>query len=128
MLAKSDGGALRRRMVCPVCHSEKIRRSRRRGFSEIVLSFFGVLPWRCESCETRFHARATPLNWLLYAHCPVCGTTELKRIAPDHVPGPSAILWRMLGVNSLRCEPCRQRFFSVRPLRRHEEAARTEAA
>src|SRR5215813_734229 len=107
-------------MKCPVCRGEELRRSRRRGFVEAVLGFFGVLPWRCESCEARFLARATPLSWVLYAHCPKCGGTELKRIAPEHVPGATSTLWRILGVPSLRCEPCREKFFSLRPPRKSE--------
>jgi len=29
-------------------------------------------------------------------------------------------MWRMLGLPALRCEPCRNKFFSLRPLRNEE--------
>ena len=42
-------------MNCPDCGSDSIHRSRRRGASErIVLSAFGVFPYRCGACRSRF--------------------------------------------------------------------------
>ena len=105
-------------LVCPSCRSSKARRSRRRTMSDYLLALTGILPWRCESCETRFHARPFPLRNFIYAHCGICGNLELERIAPHHVPGPAAIFGRILGLPALRCAPCRSKFFSIRPLRR----------
>jgi len=110
---------------CPQCRSSQARRSRRRSISDYLLSFLRILPWRCESCGFRFYARPFPLRELLYAHCRICGNQELQRIAPHHVPGPAAFLGRVLGLPALRCEPCRYKFFTVRPIRQEttEETA-----
>jgi hypothetical protein len=77
----------------------------------------GLIPWRCNQCEHRFRARALPLTDWKYAHCSICGNLDLKRISPEHVPGFVGIFGRLLGLPSLRCEPCRHKFFSIRPLK-----------
>jgi hypothetical protein len=100
----------------------KIRRSRRRSVADYLFSVAGVLPWRCEGCGVRFRARHSPLRNMVYAHCRICGNLELQRISPEHVPGMMTFVWRLLGLASLRCEPCRHKFFTVRPLRREEPA------
>jgi hypothetical protein len=82
----------------------------------------GILPWRCQSCAARFHARLLPFRTFLYAHCGICGNLELQRISAEHVPGVTAILGRIFGLPALRCEPCRHKFFSVRPQRREERS------
>src|SRR4029077_3460377 len=112
-------------LSCPVCHSSNSRRSKRRSVLDYLLSFAGVLPWRCESCETRFHARLMPFRTFFYAHCGICGNLELQRIAAKRVTGAAGILGRILGLPALRCKPCRHNFFSVRPVQREE---RPEAA
>jgi hypothetical protein len=86
--------------------------------SDYLLSFSGVLPWRCQFCKTRFRARPSPLGSLIYAHCRICGNLDLQRIAPGRVEGAASSLGRILGIPALRCAPCRHKFFSVRPLRR----------
>ena len=108
---------------CPVCHSANSRRSKRRSVLDYLFSLAGILPWRCESCELRFHARLMPFRTLFYAHCGICGNLELQRISAEHVPGVTAVLGRILGLPALRCEPCRHKFFSMRPLRREKRAA-----
>lgn len=112
-------------LICPSCRGSKIRRSKRRTVSDHLLSFSGILPWRCESCATRFRGRPSPMRNLIYAHCSICGNLDLQRISPGHVPGATSIIGRLLGLPALRCAPCRHKFFSVRPLRRE---ARGEAA
>jgi len=105
---------------CPACHTSNIRRSKRRSVRDFLFSAAGVLPWRCETCRTRFRARLLPLRILFYAHCTNCGNLELQRISAEHVPGAAAALGRILRLPGLRCDPCRHKFFSVRPLRREE--------
>ena len=111
---------------CPVCHSANSRRSKRRSVPDYLFSLAGIVPWRCESCGLRFHARLMPFRTLFYAHCGICGNLELQHISAEHVPGMTAILGRILGLPALRCAPCRHKFFSVRPLR-HEERPVTAA-
>jgi hypothetical protein len=78
-----------------------------------------MLPWRCKNCHMRFRARLLPLRILFYAHCANCGNLQLQRISPEHVRGAAATFGRILRLPALRCDPCRHKFFSVRPLR-HE--------
>ena len=85
----------------------------------------GILPWRCETCETRFYARALPLHRFRYAHCRICGNFDLQRISAERIQGMQAIPWRALGIPALRCNPCRHKFFSLRPLRGEARAAAT---
>jgi hypothetical protein len=59
-----------------------------------------------------------PVRNLYYAHCGICGNLELQRISGEYVPGKTAIIGRVLRIPALRCEPCRNKFFSVRPLQR----------
>src|SRR6267154_20410 len=107
-------------IVCPVCHASKIRRSRRRSVSDYLFGFAGSLPWRCGSCALRFYARPMPFRTFLYAHCRICGNLELQRISAERMQGIMPILGRILGIPALRCEPCRHKFFSMRPLRPEE--------
>jgi hypothetical protein len=89
--------------------------------SDYLLSFSGILPWRCQFCKTRFRARPSSLGSLIYAHCKICGSLDLQRIAPQRVQGAASILGRILGIPALRCAPCRHKFFSARPLRREPQ-------
>ena len=73
----------------------------------------------------RFYARAMPVRNYFYAHCGICGNGELQRISAEHVPGITAMFWRVLRIPALRCEPCRNKFFSMRPLLK--ELERVEA-
>ena len=108
-----------RPLYCPNCYSTNVRRSRRRSLADyLYYGLAGVLPWRCKASELRFHARHVPLRHLLYAHCRICGNQELQRISGEYVPGAAAFLGRLLGVRALRCAPCRNKFFSIRPMLR----------
>jgi len=88
---------------------------------DFLFSAAGVLPWRCETCHTRFRARLMPLRTLFYAHCANCGNLELQRISAERVPGARAAFGRILRLPALRCDPCRHKFFSVRPLRQQAD-------
>ena len=105
-------------MICPACHSDGGRRSRRRNVIDYVLSAGGIVPWRCPQCEKRFHARSVALRNVRYARCGICGNLELQKISPEYVAGPLSLLARMLGLPALRCEPCRHKFFALRPVLR----------
>ena len=106
-------------MVCPTCKSKDTRRSRRQYAIDYFYSAFGIYPWRCRKCETRYHARLMSVSDLLHAHCPICGNPVLKRISGEHVNGPFAFLWRLLSIPAYRCEPCRHKYFSLKPYREH---------
>src|SRR5437016_8596885 len=107
---------------CPVCHSANSRRSKRRSVPDYLFSLAGIVPWRCESCGLRFHARLMPFRTLFYAHCGICGNLELQHISASHVPGVRTILGRILGLPALRSVPCPQTLFPVWPLRREDRS------
>ncbi len=105
-------------MICPECHGlQCAHRSHRRGPADYTLTVFGLRPWRCHSCEARFYAgKVLPVSLSVYAHCPRCGRTELEKIAGRLVAsGPVSILKRFLGFAAYRCDPCREKFFTMRP-------------
>jgi hypothetical protein len=103
-------------MTCAICHSAKTRRSRRRSLLDYLFSAVSIVPWRCEECGARFHASPMPFRRLFYAHCAICGNHGLQQISGEHVPGITSVVGRLLRLPALRCEPCRHKFFSVRPL------------
>jgi len=43
-------------MFCPSCGSNNCMRSRRRTTKEHLLSWIGILPFRCHDCNYRFRA------------------------------------------------------------------------
>jgi len=111
---------------CPSCHSVSCRRSRRQGIKDFAYGIVGFIPWRCIQCELRFRARAIPLSYWRYAHCSICGNLDLQRISPEYVPGTMGTIGRLLGLPSLRCEPCRNKFFSIRPLKQVPSSGHAE--
>ena len=67
----------------------------------------------------RFYAWTVAIPFARYAHCPRCGNFDLESVASDRVErGTMILLKRFLGFPSYRCDPCRQRFFSILPFRR----------
>jgi DNA-directed RNA polymerase subunit RPC12/RpoP len=85
-----------------------------------------MVPWRCTQCEARFHARSLALRNVRYARCGICGNLELQKISAEYVPGALSLVAQMLGLPALRCDPCRHKFFSLRPVLR--ESPRLTAA
>jgi hypothetical protein len=77
-------------VICPHCHSERCRRSKRRGARDFATSVVGLRPWRCRHCDRRFYAWSVALPFLFYAHCGKCGNLDLQRISREHVDGWSA--------------------------------------
>ncbi|HXM96792.1 MAG TPA: hypothetical protein VOA64_21450 [Candidatus Dormibacteraeota bacterium] len=108
-------------MTCPLCGSAEIRRSRRRTLLDYLVDVVGIVPWRCEACEMRFHARPVAFRFALYARCGICGNRDLQKISPERVNGAMAAVGRVLRVPALRCDPCRHKFFSLRPVLRAEQ-------
>jgi hypothetical protein len=114
-------------MTCPVCRSAATRRSKRRSVLDYLFSLADIMPWRCETCEVRFHARPKPFRQLRYAHCSTCGNLELRPVSAGRVTGLFSLAGRVLRVPALRCEPCRRNFFSVRPVFREEDGVAASA-
>jgi hypothetical protein len=54
--------------ICPVCHSERVHRSRRRGIKErAFLTAIFVKPFRCQECAARASTPVIPAAQKLYA-------------------------------------------------------------
>lgn len=105
-------------MICPQCRSGECYRSHRSGFRDFLFTLWGCRPWRCLTCEFRFYAREVALRFIQVAHCPKCGNFDLERISRERVDeGTLLFAKRLLKFRAYRCDPCRERFFSIRPLR-----------
>jgi hypothetical protein len=75
-------------------------------------------PWRCRACDSRFYAWATPVGYVWYVHCGMCGNMDLPRISSEHGMGMLSWVFRMFRAPAYRCAMCRNRFFSFRIHRR----------
>ena len=101
-------------MICPACHSDSPRRSRRRSVGDYLVGVTLLRPWRCRGCDLRFYAWSAPIRYMFNVHCAMCGNMDLQRISSEHGAGTMAWLFRLLRFPTYRCAPCRNRFFSVR--------------
>jgi len=112
-------GAPRKKMICPQCRSADCFRSHRDGALDFLLSVADLKPWRCHSCDRRFYAWRVAIAFTRFAHCPRCGNFDLERISRERVDNGTLIsAKRWLQFSAYRCDPCRERFFSVLRLRR----------
>jgi hypothetical protein len=51
-----------------------------------------------------------------FAHCPRCGNVRLSRVSRDRAGyGLGQVVAKLLRIPAYRCEPCRLKFFTVRP-------------
>lgn len=106
-------------MICPQCRSADCYRSHRDGVLDFLFTLAKWKPWRCHTCDRRFYGHRVALSFVHYAHCPKCGNFDLERISRERVEdGTLLFLKRFLGFHAYRCNPCRERFFSVLPHRR----------
>ena len=106
-------------MICPQCRSAECFRSHRAGIMDRLGTLAGLRPWRCQTCERRFFASRVALVFVGYAHCWRCGNFDLDRITGERVdPGVFNFLKRACGFPAYRCDPCREKFFSMRPYRK----------
>jgi hypothetical protein len=59
------------------------------------------------------------LSFSYLAHCPRCGNFDLDHISRERVEeGSMVFVKRLLHFPAYRCDPCRERFFSIRPFRK----------
>src|ERR1700675_903560 len=83
-------------LLCPACHSDSPRRSRRTGVKDYMVGITLLRPWRCRGCDLRFYAWAAPITYVGYVHCGMCGNMDLQRISSEHGAGTMAWLFRLL--------------------------------
>jgi hypothetical protein len=106
-------------MICPQCRSGDCFRSRRKGALDFVFTLAACRPWRCHTCEKRFYAWRVALRFAVFAHCPRCGNFLLDHVDRDRVEDGTLVgTKRLLHFPAFRCDPCRLRFFSIRPTRK----------
>jgi predicted nucleic acid-binding Zn-ribbon protein len=106
-----------RSVICPHCRTENSRRSKRRGANDAMRGWLGIRPWRCRTCGERFYAWSVPVSLVVFAHCPRCGNLRLQRVSRDHAGhGLRLAVAKVLRIPAFRCDPCRLKFFSLRPM------------
>jgi NAD-dependent SIR2 family protein deacetylase len=106
-------------MICPQCRSANCFQSHRDGMLDYTLSAISLRPWRCHTCDNRFYAWRVAAAFQRFTHCPKCGNFDLEHISRERVDRGSLLsLKRRLHFPAYRCDPCRERFFSVRLFRR----------
>jgi hypothetical protein len=106
-------------MICPQCRSANCFQSHRDGVLDYSLSAVGLRPWRCHTCDHRYYAWRVAATFERFAHCSKCGNFDLERISRERVESGTLFnLKRWLHFPAYRCDPCRERFFSVRLFRR----------
>jgi ssDNA-binding Zn-finger/Zn-ribbon topoisomerase 1 len=116
-----------RPMICPQCRSANCFRSHRDSVLDYSLTVTGLRPWRCHTCDNRFYAWKVATAFQRFAHCPKCGNFDLEHISRERVDGGTFLgLKRWLRFPAYRCDPCRERFFSVRLFRRIRPSMVTE--
>jgi hypothetical protein len=94
-------------------------RSHRSGIADFFATLMRLRPWRCGACDLRFYAWTVAAPFVHYVHCPRCGNFDLQHVARERVD-QGTLLWfkRFFGFPAYRCDPCRQKFFSLLPHRR----------
>jgi len=106
-------------MICPQCRSADCFRSHRSGVFDYLLTIAKLRPWRCHTCDYRFYGGRVAMAFARFAHCPKCGNFDLERISRERVEvGTLLFVKRHAGFHAFRCNPCRERFFSILPYRR----------
>lgn len=96
-----------------------------------VFQAFGVYLFRCEECGHRFRASIQRFRYIFFAKCPSCHRMDLSRWSREYY-SPTLITRIMLamGAKPIRCEYCRNNFWSFRFVRekfsKEKRAARSQ--
>lgn len=105
-------------LACPQCGSDEVRLSRRQFSLRRVLRAFGIYHFRCEKCGHLFKSSIHRLRHIFYAKCPSCHRMDLSRWTRDYYNPPFFTrLMLALGADPIRCEYCRNNFWSYRKVR-----------
>lgn len=96
-----------------------------------VLRIIGVYAFRCEMCSAHFSASINSLRHVLWAKCNRCHRMDLSKWSREYYS--PALLTRMMlaiGAKAVRCEYCRNNFWSFRLVReefsKQKRAARSQ--
>jgi hypothetical protein len=96
-----------------------------------MLHLIGIYKFRCEECHSRFRANISLFRFLAYAKCPSCHRMDLSRWSRDYYNPPTLTRWMLgIGATPVRCEYCRNNFWSFRFIRekfsKEKRAARSQ--
>jgi DNA-directed RNA polymerase subunit RPC12/RpoP len=102
-------------LECPRCGSDEVRLSRRRRAIRTLLKIFGIYTFRCQSCQSTFQRNIGALQNLAFAKCSLCHRMDLSRWSRDYYnPSTWTKLMLAFGAKPVRCEYCRNNFWSFR--------------
>jgi len=105
-------------LACPKCDSDEVRLSRKKPGLGKFLRLFGIYHFRCEACSHLFRSSIHRLRHLFFAKCPSCHRMDLSRWSREYYS--PALLTRIMlsiGAKPVRCEYCRNNFWSLRFIR-----------
>jgi hypothetical protein len=96
--------------LCPLCQSNNIIRSKRRGLLESVFfKLIHVRPYRCQSCDWRFFRRGVPhgqrTSHLVTASTPTDVQGAISRLSE----GPQAVDRALMGQKTAGSESAFER-------------------
>jgi hypothetical protein len=96
-----------------------------------LLRIFGIYHFRCEECGFGFKSNIHRLGHLIYAKCPTCHRMDLSRWSREYYsPGFLTRFMLAIGASPIRCEYCRNNFWSFRKVRerfsKEKRAARSQ--
>jgi predicted nucleic acid-binding Zn ribbon protein len=105
-------------LSCPKCGSDEVRLSRRKRALRRLLHVFGIYHFRCEDCGHLFRSNIQRLAHAFFAKCPTCHRMDLSRWTREfYSPGFVTRFMLGLGAKPVRCEYCRNNFWSFRAVR-----------
>ena len=68
-------------LTCPRCHDHHVRRSHRKLY-DTLLKLFGLVPYRCNSCQHRFFRSRNSVNSSVANQRRLAGRRRPARLAP----------------------------------------------
>ncbi|MBL8242204.1 MAG: zinc ribbon domain-containing protein [Bryobacterales bacterium] len=90
-----------------------------------MLHIFGIYHFRCEECGHAFRSNIHPLTHIFFAKCPTCHRMDLSRWTREFYSPDSTTRFMLgLGAKPVRCEYCRNNFWSFRAV--HEKFSKAK--
>lgn len=92
---------------------------------------FGIYLFRCEDCGHLFRSSIQRVRNIFYAKCPMCHRMDLSRWTREFYNAPFLTRFMLgCGAKPVRCEYCRNNFWSFRFVRekfsKEKRAARSQ--
>lgn len=100
-------------LECPKCGSDEVRLSKRRRALNRVLQLVGLYTFRCQGCHAVFRSQISNVSHFCFAKCPSCHRMDLSRWSREYYsPSTTTKVMLSLGAKPVRCEYCRNNFWS----------------